>query len=678
MADNKFREFGEATPTTPTIPPPTPAPEPSKFRAFGEGGLIKIPTQGTNLGKFEAEYQKQRDEGSSEITKAASQALPIVGGVGGAFLGGPVGAAIGTALGSGVNSKVQGGSNADALIDATIGGGTAYVGGAVLPSIESKIAAALAGTVFNKGAGELRKSISNIQHPDNTTEPDSAGSQGIDLMKDFGINLGLNLVGGAVTNKLNARGATPKEPLGNVANQTREQIVSPGPTQQSGVPSRSTTEYGADAIKSIKGSLAKSEAVEKKAFNNFRTNHVEPNTEKLTKLVGYEQGKIVDPKTGEAPLIPKFEEVEVKGPIYTANTQVLAQKVMPKLDEFMKGETFQQLPPNMQTKYTNLYATIKDLATPFEAVDKTGHPVQIPIKEWETLKEVRTQINDMVGGKPNPTFPQAGLKLVADELKKDIDLSIGSLWRNGPEAEKALAIANKATQFKKQVFTKEIDKLQYGSYEDGKLDTRISGDPSEVFKAAYKSPEKAARLMKALGPNNQGYMKGDYFDNVLMNKGFGSNYSKFNPSAIVTELENPNSVSRTILNADERNNVLRFARAAKNMGDEQAKLSSLSFLNGKFNINLGIAASRATTGSSIPARVVIGGLQLMEAVRDNKAMVDIGSRLIKIRPDSAEAQNASKLFLRGLRGAEVVLNINGEDRPATIGDNGKVLLKDGN
>src|ERR1700741_547495 len=678
MADSKFREFGsgdrDKKSTTPTSSVSGTAPIPSRFREFGDTSLTGLtnPTQRVDIGP-ELEGKFQKEEGS--ILKTGANALPVIGGIAGTPFG-PGGTAIGSGLGAGLNTFIQGGSNIDALRDAIITGGAAYGGAKMTGGMPGIIGPAAVNTLLNKGASEANKGLYELQHPETKSQPEeSFGSQTIDLLADFGLNLAGNVAGQKISNRINKRGELPPERLESVAGQTREQIVSPGPPKAEGIPSKSTVEYGKGAQKAIRGHLGQAEAIEKKAWDTFRDTHVKPNTETVPKLVGFEEGNIndIDPNTGQARLVPKIEHVEVKGPIYTPNTLQLAGKVLPKLDEFMKGETFQQLPPMMQTKYAKLYATMKDLATPFESGDKNGHPVQIPVKEWETLKDVRTDINRLVSGKPTPNFPEAQLKKIAESLGEDIDLSIATLWKNGPAAERALAVANKATEFKKSTFTKEIDRKLYGTYERGQLDKRLEGDPSRVFKDAYKSPEKAERLMKAMGKGNESYIKGDYFDNVLMDKGFGQNYSKFNPQNIIDDLENPNSVSRVILNADERNNVLRFARASKTMGEANSN-TSLNFINGKFVINLGIAATKAISGINLPARVAISGIQLMEAVKDSKTLTDIASRLIKIRPDSAEAQAASKLLLRGLRGIEVSLGVGTEERRATISDNGSIKI----
>jgi hypothetical protein len=649
------------------------------------GKFIPLDISGTapkvNLGP-EGEAQYQQETGS--IFRPLGPALPLGLGAIGA-LAGPTGAAVGATTGQLMRSTLEKGaplSPTEAVTDVVATAPLTYVGGKLLGPLESKLGSALVSALWGKG-------VQTAVNP--SPEPQDFSSQMADLATDFGLGLGLNVIGSAAGNRIKAKGQAQKVPLGDAIGKIRDDIENSSPGLRTYDisedydnlairPAKTRTEYARAGQDAVRGNLGKSKGIENAAWSEFRNAHLKPNTEKLQKVTGYRDKITITPedeafkkRTGAYPKEPILEDVEIEGPITMMETQKLAKEVLPRVDDFMKGESFTRLPDNVKSRYVHIYDTLKNVAEPFEAY-VGGKEVSVPLKSYETVKEIRTVINDAVSGKPQANFPQAQLKRVAEQLGKDIETSMMNFWKDGPNAMTALDRANRATELRKRTFNKEIDTRIYGK-PDGKLDVRTEADPDAFFRQAYQSPERAKRLMTAMGADNHEHIKGDYIDNYLLPKAFGKGGTKFNPTAAIDELKNPNSSGREILNAGERNNLLRVLEAARATG-EDVESHGLTFLKDHAVLNLGIAASRATTGSSMPARVIIGLKEYFQYVRGSKPVADYTQRLIKIRPDSAEAEASAKLLMKGLAGVPLSIQLNGESYQGTVGENGKIKFSE--
>lgn len=668
MADNKFGSFGIEEPTKRATIQVEGAPPPMPASKFGEFGLAGTAPKITMSPEGEAKFEEER----GSILRPLGPALPIGLGMLGATAG-PLGAAVGASTGQLMRSTLEKGAPltpGEAATDVLATAPLTYAGGQLLGPLESKLGSALVSALWGKG-------IQTALNP--SPEPQSVPSQVGDLVTDMGLNLGLSLVGSAAGKRIKAKGVDPGVPLTEELPRVREQVLRGGPSTEEGLPAKTRTEYARAGQAAVKGNLAKSKGIEDSAWNEFRKLHLDPNTEKMQKVTGYREKTILTPeedrqfrRTGIKPKEPILEDVEIKGPVTMMETQKLAQEVLPRLDEFMKGESFTRLPDIAKQRYVNIYSTLKNVAEPFEAF-VNGQEVTVPLKSYESVKEIRTVLNDAITGKPQPNFPQAQLKRVAEQLGKDIDLSIQNFWKDGPGAMTALDKANRATELRKRTFNKEIDSRLYGRHEGGRLDVRTEADPDAFFRQAYQNPERAKRLITAMGPDNLEHIKGDYLDNYLLPKAFGKGETKFNPTAAIDELKNPNSGGREILSAGERNNLLRFFEAARATG-ENTENNGLTFLKDHAQLNLGIVASKAVTGSTLPARLVIGMREFMQAIRQNKPVSDMSQRLLKIRPDSAEAEANAKMLVKGLRGLSLLVHIGGKEYQGEVGENGKIKL----
>jgi hypothetical protein len=672
MADNKFGEFG-ITPTTERATvkiegaqPTPPAPNANKFGEFGLGGLAPKITMSP---EGEAAFSEQEKSGSA-LRDLGLPLLPIGLGLVGSTAG-PAGAAVGAATGQLMRSTLEKGAPLtpwEATKDAVVTGGSTYVGGKALGPLESKLGSAIVAALWGKGVDTA------VNGPMlDTPVPEQLGG----LLKDIGLNYGLTLATEPIAARMQRKANPAGVPLEQAVGELRTDLTGPKPQPQIPVPTppKTRTEYARGGQAAIEGNLGKAKAIENRAWDTFRK-HATDNTAKLQKLVGYEQSKKINPQTLQYDLVPKIEDIEIKGPITMANSQKLAQDALPDLDAFMKGDSYSRLPDFAKQKYASLYGTLKNVAEGTKII-RNGQEVEVPLKEFETVKDIRTTINQSISGKPDPNFPQAKLKKLAEALGQDVDLSVQNFWKNGPQAMKDLDVANSATRLRRQNFqTSEIMRRMAGTQESGHMDTRVEADPDKFFQGVYKSPEQAARLMTAVGKADAAYIKGDYLDNHLLPKAFGPNYSKFEPSKIINELENPNSSAREILTADERNNILRVMRAARASGQETGEKgnTAMTFLRDQAALNIGIAASRTLVGSSTPIRAAIGIKEFFEYVRNSKPAAEYAQRLLKVRPDSVEGQQAAKLFLRGVKGAIMTVTIDGKDRKAEVVDNGKLKM----
>lgn len=616
-------------------------------------------------------------QGTKDFHKSVAHTLPLVLGIGGGMFAGPGGAAVGSATGSLVDStisKEEPLTPGEALKIALLSGGSTYAGGKLLGPIEGRLAQALASTVFGKAV--------------KTAQGDS-GPSGMGQVADFGTDFGLNLALGA-GGELVAKGLGKNvpdlgTPLGSEASRQREQLrIGTGPTTEQGKPSASSAELGASGRTTAVANRAQAKAMEDRAYGIFRTNHEEPNSMTVQKLVRYEESKVVGPN-GEKRMVPITEPATIKGAIPTAETTKFAAEVLPELEGWIKGDAYQKLPPAMQGKYIQLREWVKDLATPTTIVHN-GEEVDLPMKEFETLKKAKSAINASVGGKPGPNFPEAGLKKLATVIDADQNFGVSQVWKNGAEAQRALEVANRSTQLRKGVFdTKENQSRVFGKFENGKIDTRLESDPSQFFKEAYTSPEKAKRLMGVLGQFDETKVadfKQDYFDNKLMRASFGPDNSKFQPNKMIEMLEDPNGVGRVILNADERNNLLRFARAAQASGDNESSVKNAFAVTGaKIAISMGSLVSKFALGTSAPGnyatRLAIASKDFLQAVKDKPQLGEVAARLLKVRPESLEAQSQMKLVLKALKGVPMSVTVGGTTRDATVGDGGRIQFTDG-
>lgn len=622
--------------------------------------------------------KEEEDQGTKDFHKSVAHTLPLVLGIGGGMFAGPGGAAVGSATGSLVDStisKEEPLTPGEALKIALLSGGSTYAGGKLLGPIEGRLTQALASTVFGK----------TLKTAQGDSGPKGIGSQVADFGTDFGLNLALGAGGELVAKGLGKNVPDLGTPLGSEANRQREQLrIGTGPTTEQGIPAKSSAELGTSGRATNVANRAQAKAMEDRAYGIFRTNHEEPNSMTVQKLIRYEESPIAGPN-GEKRMVPITEPATIKGAIPTAETTKFAAEVLPELEGWIKGDAYQKLPPAMQGKYIQLREWVKDLATPTTIVHN-GEEVDLPMKEFETLKKAKSAINASVGGKPGPNFPEAGLKKLAAVIDADQNFGVSQVWKNGAEAQRALDVANRSTQLRKGVFdTKENQSRVFGKFENGKIDTRLESDPSQFFQEAYKSPEKAKRLMGVLGQFDETKVadfKQDYFDNKLMRASFGPDNSKFQPNKMIEMLEDPNGVGRVILNADERNNLLRFARAAQASGDNESSVKNAFAVTGaKIAISMGSLVSKFALGTSAPGnyatRLAIASKDFLQAVKDKPQLGEVAGRLLKVRPESLEAQSQMKLVLKALKGVPMSVTVGGTTRDATVGDGGRIQFTDG-
>jgi hypothetical protein len=184
----------------------------------------------------------------------------------------------------------------------------------------------------------------------------------------------------------------------------------------------STQQLGGKAKTAITGNLAKARAIEKNAYDKFER-HVDNNTVQFKKVVGYETSNVVGPD-GKPIQIPKMEDVNIRGPIYTKNSTIAAADMKPQIEAFMQGPEFQILPEYQQTRFKQLNQSIDKLLTGTSVAQPNGQAIDIPVQEWQTAKEMKTIISQLVGGKTNKTFAEGGLTKLAKTLDEDIDESV--------------------------------------------------------------------------------------------------------------------------------------------------------------------------------------------------------------------------------------------------------------
>lgn len=632
--------------------------------------------------------------------RLVNKGLPIIGGVLGAF-GGPGGSMAGAGAGSVAAANIERylneGSDAKALTPGEqaitfgknaaltgIGGKIAGLAAEAFPGpIQSRLAATLANTVFNQGARGAENVVGQ------TPEAPSPGTFG----KDFATNTALDLVLGklissGVKRTEAGRSELPTEttlPAG--VNELRSRLqVGEGPLPQnaSETRARSTSEHGTGAQIVLKGNLETAKAVEKAAYKRFEDTHRDNNVIQIPQVKGYEPSvtaPMLNPDGSRAdvggkpvvtPRKPIIEQTDIRGPIYTTDSTLKAARFKPTIDAFVKGPEFQSLPPFQQARFKQLSEMVDKLLAGTPTIGKDGQETKLPILEYDTAKEIKTIISQTVGGKSNKTLSEGGLTELAKSLDKDIDTSVSTMWKDGKKAQSDLDIAHDASSFKNTVFDAELKKRAiYGKDDKGRVDIRKSADPEQVFKTAYKTQEGATKLLQQLGPENHAFIKGDYFDNKLLPLAFGKGQEKFNPRAIIDEFSNPNSPSRVILSANERNSISQFMKAAESSSPESS-VNGLKIKDRIASIVIGQVAGGATGIPGVRQTVNIGTQQLLKAMLENPKIAEYSTRLVKTPSTSTQGQQLTKLLMRGLRGSEVTMVTDEGEKKGTITENGMV------
>src|SRR5688572_27085421 len=135
---------------------------------------------------------------------------------------------------------------------------------------------------------------------------------------------------------------------------------------------------------------------------------------------------------------------------------------------------------------------------------------------------------------------------------------------------------------------------------------------------------------------------------------------------MVEILENRKGLARAIYSAEGLCNLLQFARAARASSVDHTN-GAISFVSDRVQFITAGALSRWITGSQTPGRLLLSTKRFMDAIKDSKAASNAAQRLVKLRPDSQEAQVNTKVLMRALRGSTVtVLMPNGSEREAEI------------
>jgi len=407
------------------------------------------------------------------------------------------------------------------------------------------------------------------------------------------------------------------------------------------VPKTVTGTAGQEAVAS---NMAATAEARRALYKKFEDTHIGPNTQQFDKFEGMQTSPVAGP-TGQPVVTPRISKVPIAGPIYTSNATTLAAQLKPILDDQIAGPEFTTLKPFVQASLKKAKAGIDNLVEGIPSLSASGEPVTIPVKPWDTVKQIRTDINRTVGGKVFPERGQAIAQNLAKALDDDINQSITTTWKNGPQALQDLNKADAAYTLERRTFPKEIVNKVFT-----KGNRFEPADASDFFDQAFKSPETTQRMMTALGPTNTGIAQTHYFENNLLPKGSASLKSA------IQELEDPNSVSRTVFNASTRNGMLQTFRALASVpeseGQEMGRFA-MGLKGGKMIFNLAKAPLNVAAGRPLSAAhnvsVAVDAFQVLK----NAQVANAAARLAKIPPSSAEASSRTKLIFSALKGLPV-------------------------
>ncbi len=425
-------------------------------------------------------------------------------------------------------------------------------------------------------------------------------------------------------------------------------------------------------------------------YDAFRKNYVEPNTHAFVREVpnpkAGQAAQILDSNgrpTVEPPTIK--EDFTVQGPIVMGKASAYAKEIKAKIDGFVGDENFKNLPDKTRENFGNLKKVIDNLTEGTTISDHAGNTMQVPVKEWEAVKQWRTDVGKVTAADEKIGLAKGTLGKLSGLLGEDIETSVGKLWgSNSADALKSLKDANTAHQEWNEIFTPGLRRKIFGRGQNPNL-ARIGGnskiidqeklaDPATLYNGIAQSPEIARQFVSAFGSGKENIAKGSVLGS-LIDKATNSANNSFSADALINQLKAPGY--RELYTSSERDGITNFLRQIRTM--DPSTLSGnrgIGYKEGLFHLTtpaLGAAMGHPIEGLALQAGVELTTRQFAQKVLLNPRLARIAAQLPYQAAGSTQAGLLTSQLMKGMTGLVITATINGNQEQRRIDDKGQLV-----
>lgn len=649
------------------LPSKTSTPQPKAQFYDVEGNPI------TSSPTSQAQAQPQNDSSgffSRTLPQAASESLPVIGGmVGGALaaptaVGEPAGVVLGGALGSSVDQLLKTWRPQNFGPPSENPTETAILQGEMqqLPvSILNKL-----GEGWNAAKSALvRKVFSNVQTPEVSQAMATTGAPA--SYGQLSGNRGAKIFEDAFAPKeLSALEESQKQGIQNQV----QQYLGRGPDQ-------TIKEAGKETV----GRVKFWQKVKNNAYDDLTTsiNNKPPQFFKIEET----------PPATSSVLGPNGQPIQTAGSV---NLTPIKGAIVPNVSRQMAGQVSSALDelelrdPTLQSEVSSIKARLSPLMQETKIVDVNGQPVQDPPVDYNSLKALRDSINRYIGPKlaegHNP--PQiATLKNFADAIGQDIDTGIQNMGDPAIIQKQQLAkqLNQKYVNLTDPQLSQQLQEVGNRLNSNGVQVRNTDLEYETLANKAYSGLNSLRQFLHSTGDRD---LTTEIGLSNLVRKGIDSDGS-LRPEAVLTELNKNQQLYSEGIKSQPRTNFINFLKTVKG----QEPISNKSII--PMLVTLRMAGATVALGSElftghVGATLPTIGLYL--GARDiAKSMVNptIARAMIngaKLPLAAGGSSALGKVIMNGLKygakGAFVPL-INeetGQRLQGVVTDDGKIRLQD--
>ncbi len=653
------------------IKPPSKVNVEKTSRQFG-GSSVDDPTR---VQGFVSQSKPPTTISEGEARRTRGEAIPLVTGAAGAYLGGPAGSGLGAFAGDLIKQELQNrfpqtfGSLPEDQEDpggALVSAGTT----GLLNFAGDKTAGALGTFAGRVKSGTVKDRISNYLMRSRLFGGDALEPEVREFLTanpDFPITHG-QATGNKLTQFLEANlGGSKSKQI-----RAEQQDVFKNKFEQEagmGVSSNDPERLGLTVASKVEEGFKSSSKDIDRVYNNLRS-IAKQNTAKVP-------GKPTESKILDAQGKPVQTATEntIEGPVTLSNASNDANTLLEKIKTTYGVDNADDLLPQLEEEQRVALRTLRRFAE--QTVDKSGKPIPVPLNVALDMKRI-------TGNRAFKSFfgdmDSQRLQALNRNLDTDIRESIGKWDKNGPEALKQYALGNKYFQTQAQVF-KETPAVE-GLLTDPLGVTRnvkeLFSDPGQLRMALVATQGDNGQTKKAL--------KSEFLSDIF-NSAFSKAEGKFSKGTayeLFTD-RNKEPILRQLFTGEEANNLKRFFKTIDKVNTEIPFNSATS---------LGWSAARqgaAVAGTLLPfitsgdinentlaqsgliLGAIIGTKQFTKNALLNPRMVRIATDLAQLPPDSYKAKQVARTLFQAMRGTKVTLElINGMTAEAEINSKGEI------
>lgn len=413
----------------------------------------------------------------------------------------------------------------------------------------------------------------------------------------------------------------------------------------------------ADAYNSSKG---KYEGL----YNQFQKQVIEPNTHNIKVVTGYgpdTPSSIIDPSTGQpgppTPGGPIVEDRQVELPTFLNRTAQYAKDSLPKLNQYIGPDAYENLPPTVQSKYKRISKLLEDISTPTQVMTDSGDIVETPIKNYDAVKQTRTDLQSLIDN-------STGIKKkTLTELSKFMDQDINGTLNGIDPSGNASALrdqANAAYGAHRDTFDPILERV----YKNGDASLKQFEDPQHMFDAADTDPAIARKLRGAFRDQDLPVLKTGMLSTAF-DKAYDPASKSLNVDALLSKITASDSPYKSVFTPTELANTEQVLRGLRtqNAGAMQTG-KGLGFYGGRFALAAGGGAAGAMMGHDTGSRALgtiagAGTALIAPSIFVNRVLLNptnarIAAQLSKLPADSPTARMLTQTLLKGaLKGVQI-------------------------